>query len=65
MRKETYESLLQSAEFLKKKITDEVVLKIEKELNKELLAMNKNDEISDQLYYKLRSTGGQLPVCTV
>ena len=39
--------------------TDEVILKIEKELNKELLAMNKRDEISDQLYSKMRSTGGQ------
>ena len=39
--------------------TDEVILKIEKELNKELLAMNKRDEISDQLYSKMRSRGGQ------
>ena len=39
--------------------TDEVILKIEKELNKELLAMNKRDEISDNLYSKMRSTGGQ------
>ena len=45
--------------------TDEVTLKIEKELNKELLAMNKRDEISDQLYSKMRSTGGNPPVCTV
>ena len=64
MRKQTYESklesLLQSAQFLKKDATtDEVILKIEKELNKELLAMNKRDEISDQLYSKMRSTGGQ------
>ena len=46
MRKQTYESklesLLQSAQFVKKDATtDEVILKIEKELNKELLAMNK------------------------
>ena len=64
MRKETYESkletLLQSAQFLKKEATtDEVILKIEKELNEELLAMNKKDEISDQLCSELRSTGGQ------
>ena len=64
MRKQTYESklesLLQSAQFLKKDTTtDEVILKIEKELNKELLAMNKRDEIIDQLYSKMRSTGGQ------
>ena len=40
-------------------ITDEVILKIDKEHNKELLAKNKRDEISDQLYSKLRLTGGQ------
>ena len=39
--------------------TDEVILKIEKVLNKELLAMNKRHEISDQFYSKMRSTGGQ------
>ena len=54
MGKQTYEtkleSLLQFSQFLKKDAnTDEVKLKIEKELNKELLAMNKKDEISDQL----------------
>ena len=70
MRKQTYESklesLLQSAQFVKKDATtDEVILKIEKELNKELLAMNKRDEISDHLYSKMRSTGGNPPVCTV
>ena len=64
MRKQTYESklksLLQSAQFVKKDAsTDEVILKIEKELKKELLAMNKRDKISDQLYSKMRSTGGQ------
>ena len=64
MRKQTYESkldsLLQSAQFVKKDATtDEMILKIEKELNKELIAMNKRDEISDQLYSKMRSTGGQ------
>ena len=54
------ESLLQSAQFVKKDATtDEVILKIEKELNKELLAMNKRDEINDQLHSKMRSTGGK------
>ena len=69
MSKQTYESklesLLQSAQFVKKDATtDEVILKIEKELNKELLAMNKRAEISDQLYSKMRSTGVQPAVCT-
>ena len=64
MRKQTYEpkleSLLQSAQFVKKDATtDEVILKIEKEPNKKFLAMNKRGEISDQLYSKMRSTGGQ------
>ena len=65
MRKQTYESklesLLQSAQFVKKDATtDEVILKIEKELNKELLAMNKRDEIIYiHLYSKMRPTGGQ------
>ena len=45
MRKQTYESKLESL-FQ----SDDVILKIEKELNKELLAVNKRDEISDQLY---------------
>ena len=55
-----------SAQFLKKDvITDELILRIEKELNKELLAMNKRDEISDQLYSKMRSTGGNPPVSTI
>ena len=49
----------------KDETTDENLLKIEKELNKELLAMNKRDEISDQLYSKMRSTEGNPPVCTV
>ena len=64
MRKQMYElkleSFLQSAQFAKKDATtDEVILKVEKELNKELLAMNKRDKISDQLYSKMRSTGRQ------
>ena len=53
MRKQTYESklefLLQSAQFVKTDAnTDEVILKIEKEFNEELLAMNKRNEIIDQ-----------------
>ena len=64
MRKQTYESklesLLQSAQFLKKDATtDEVKPKIEKELNQELQAMNKRDKISDQLSSKMRSAGRQ------
>ena len=70
MRKQTceskLESVLQSVQFVKKDATtDEVILKIKEELNKELLAMKKNDEISDQLYSKMRSTGGNPTVCTV
>ena len=70
MRKQKFESklesLLQFAQFVRKDITtDDVILKIEKELNKELLAMNKRDEISDQLYSKMSSTEGNPPVCTV
>ena len=50
--------MLQSAQLVEKDAnTDEAILEIEKELNKELLAMNKRDEISDQLYSKMRSTG--------
>ena len=64
MRKQLYESklefLLQSAQIVKKDATtDEVILRIEKELNKKLIAMNKKDEISDQFFSKMRSTGGQ------
>ena len=70
MSKETYESrlesLLQSEQFLKKDATTgEFILKIEKEFNKKLLAMNKRDEINDQSYSKMRSTGDNPSVCTV
>ena len=34
-------------------------MKIEKEINKELLAINKKDEISEALCVRLRSTGAQ------
>ena len=50
MNESKLESLFQSAQFMKKDAsTDEVILKAVKELNKELLAMNKRDKISDQL----------------
>ena len=64
IRKQTYEIKLkflsQSAHFLKKRATsDELILKIEKKLHNELLAMNKRDEITDQIFSKMRSTGGK------
>ena len=34
-------------------------MKIEKDINKELLAMKKKDEISEAMYNSLRSTGAQ------
>ena len=47
-------------QFSKSKGTsDAIVLKIEIDINKELLAMRKKDEISESLYTKMRSTGGQ------
>ena len=51
------ESLLQS-QLLRIEV---VILKIIilRELNKKLLAMIEGDEISDQLYSKIRSIGGQ------
>ena len=45
--------------FRKKRPADELILKIEKKLNKELIAINKRDEISDQLYSEVRSARGQ------
>ena len=38
---------------------DSVVSKIEKDINKELLSLIKNKDISEHLYTKLRSTGSQ------
>ena len=66
MRKETYEKklseTLDSNQFSKSKgISDANVLKIERYINKELLAMRKKDEISENLYTKMRSTGGSPP----
>ena len=61
---DTYENklsdTLDSNQFSKSKGTsDAIVLKIERDINKELLAMRKKDEISESLYTKMRSTGGQ------
>ena len=64
MRKDTYENklsdTLDSNQFSKSKGTsDAIVLKIERDINKELLAMRKKVEISESLYTRMRSTGGQ------
>ena len=66
MRKDTYENklsdTLDSNQFSKSKGTsDAIVLKIERDINKELLAMRKKDEISESLYTRMRSTGGSPP----
>ena len=37
----------------------QLIKKLKKNFNKELLANNKRDEISDGSYARLRSTGGQ------
>ena len=63
MRKDTYENklsdLLGSNQFSDSKGTsDAIFMKIEKDINKELLAMRKEDEISENLYTKVRSAGG-------
>ena len=64
MRKDTYENklsdTLDSNQFSENKGTSGAnILKIERDINKELLAMRKIDEISENLYTRLRSTGGQ------
>ena len=64
MKKETYEKklkdLLQAEQFSESKnLTDSVIMKTEKDINKELLAMKKKNEISEALYTRLRSTGAQ------
>ena len=64
MKKETNEKklkdLLQAEQFTeRKKLTDSVIIKIEKDINKELLVMKKKDEISEELCTRLRSTGAQ------
>ena len=62
MKKEAYEKklkdLLKAEQFSQRKnLTDSVIMKIEKDINKELLAMKKKDEIGEALYTRLRSTG--------
>ena len=64
MKKETYEKklkdLLQAEKFNERKnLTDSVIMKIEKDINIELLAMKKKGEISKAMYNRLRSTGAQ------
>ena len=64
MKKETYEKklkdLLQAEQFSERKnLTDSVIMKIEKDINKELLAMKKKDEINEAMYNRLRSMGAQ------
>ena len=54
MKKEKYEKklkgLLQAEQFSERKnLTDSVIMKIEKDINKELLAMKKKDEISEAI----------------
>ena len=43
----------------RKNRTDSVIMKIEKDINKELLAMKRKNEISEALYTWLRSTVAQ------
>ena len=64
MKKETYENkhkdLLQAEQFSERQnLTDSKVMRIEKDIKKELLAMKNKDEISEALYTRLRSTGAQ------
>ena len=64
MRKDAYENklsdTLDSNQFSESKGTsDAIVLKIERDINKELLAMRKKDEISKNLYTRMRSSGRQ------
>ena len=64
MKKETYEKklkdLLQAEHFSERKnLTDSVIMKNEKDINKELLAMKEKDEMNEALYTRLRSTGAQ------
>ena len=64
MKKETYEKklkdLLQAEQFSERKnLTESKIMKIEKDINKELLAMKKKEEVSEALYTRLRSTGAQ------
>ena len=59
MRKKL-KDLLQAEQFSERKnLTDSVIMKIEKDINKKLLAMKKKDEIIKAMYNSLRSTGAQ------
>ena len=63
MRKDTYENklsdTLDSNQFSESKGTSNaIILTIERDINKEILAMRKKDEISENLYTGMRSTGG-------
>ena len=52
--------LLQAEQFsARKNLIDSVIMKIEKDIKKQLLAMKKKDEISEAMYNRLRSTGAQ------
>ena len=64
MKKDPYEAKLleqlQSGQYTAMNNTDDtVVLKIEKDKNKELLSLKNSNDISELLYTKLRSTGSQ------
>ena len=64
MKKETYQKkrkdLIQAEQLIERKnLTDSVIIKIEKDINREFLDMKKKDEISEALYARLRSTGAQ------
>ena len=44
-------NLVQAEQFSERKnLTDSVIMKIEKDISKELLAMKKKDEISEAMY---------------
>ena len=63
MRKDTYENklsdTLESIQFSKSEgKSDAIVLKIERHINNELLAMRNKDETSESLYKRIRSTVG-------
>ena len=64
MKKKTYErklkDLLQAEQFSERKnLTDSVIMIIEKDINKELLAMKKKYESSEAMCNRLKSTGAQ------
>ena len=64
IKKHTFEEkltqVLESEQFeIHDNMNDSVVQKMKKNSNKELLAINKRDEITDGYYARLRSAGGQ------